>query len=44
VQEYLGVEQVVKLALQAKKPPAAHNMIYALLFLYEQSIGASFLL
>jgi hypothetical protein len=39
VQEYLGVEQVIKLALQAKKPLVAHNMIYDLLFLYEQFIG-----
>jgi hypothetical protein len=33
VQEYLGVEQVIKLALQAKKPLVAHNMIYDILFL-----------
>lgn len=39
VQEHLGVEQVIKIALMAKKPLIAHNMLYDLLFLYEQFIA-----
>jgi poly(A)-specific ribonuclease len=38
VEESLGVEEVIKLMLQTRKPLVAHNMLYDLMFLYQQFI------
>mmetsp|Transcript_3274 Transcript_3274/g.6750 ORF Transcript_3274/g.6750 Transcript_3274/m.6750 type:complete len:475 (-) Transcript_3274:2327-3751(-) len=38
-QQHLGVEEVIKYVLLSKKPLVAHNMLYDLLFLYEQFVA-----